>query len=216
MIPTPLPCACGRAVLRLVLLGQLLVGDLGLLWRRTGGRAGLPGLGDALGGRGRRALQPGSSHGAGAALGAGADAGLALGRRRRRLGRLGEWDAKLLAQLDGLGVLGIRRDGLLEVFGARGVGGLAQERATHPQRSEIVGGDGQRALRLFESLLVLALLSVDLRQKDSGVGGFGVSLDALLADDHRLHEAAHGQVSLGQGLVGLRGGVRREGVLELG
>ena len=77
-----------------------------------------------------------------------------------------------------------------------------------------VGGEDRR--QLLQRLLVLALVGVDARQQHLGAGIVGVGLHALLADHHRFHEAAGGQVGLGEGAVGVGRGIGGERVLEAG
>jgi hypothetical protein len=90
------------------------------------------------------------------------------------------------------------------------------EHARHPVR----GGEGrvgrEDRLQLLERLPVLSLLRVDAGEQHPRRGIVGVGLHALLADDHRLHEPAGGEVRLREGPVRVGRGIGREGVLERG
>ncbi len=122
------------------------------------------------------------------------------------------------------------RDGLADLrIVRRGLGGPAErglsELALAEPEVQDPGepvGRGERRVRgddrleLLERLPVLSLVRVDAREQHLRGGVVGVGLHALLADDHGLHEPAHGEVRLGQRAVRVGRGVRGERVLEGG
>ena len=78
---------------------------------------------------------------------------------------------------------------------------LAEAQVQHA-RHAVRGGErrvrGDDGGELLERLPVLPLLGVDPREEHLRGRIVGVRLDALLADDHRLHEAAGREVRLGE------------------
>ena len=138
------------------------------------------------------------------------------GRGRGRRGR-GVVDAPLLQGLLDLRVPGGGIGGLLQVLGARVHLPLVEEESGEEEVGPpVLRGGLQRPVELGDGLPVLPLVGVDPSEEDPGLGLAGVVLDPALADDHRLHVPAKGQVGLREVLVGGRGGIRGERVLEGG
>jgi hypothetical protein len=90
------------------------------------------------------------------------------------------------------------------------------EDAGEPVRGREGGVRREDRLQLLEPLPILPLVRVDAGEEDARGGVVRVGLHALLADDHRLHEAAGGEVRLRERTVRVRRGVGGEGVLERG
>ena len=207
-VRAPVRTLAGRELegVRPVLLGERLgVGDVA---RAAGGHG--RGEGDVLGllGLVHPSAGPARPRGHGGCVGAGERAARWPAGRR-------ELHAVLLDQLPNLRIV----RGGLDRAAQRRLGRLAIPEPELQNGRETVGGDerregGQHAAELLQRLAVLSLFRVDAREEDLGCGIVGVCLHALLADDHRLHEAAGGEVCLGQRPVRFGRGIRGEGVLE--
>jgi len=137
------------------------------------------------------------------------------GRRGDGGWRWRQSDLVLLAELDRLGIVRCGAEGLLQVLGSGRISGLAEQVSRETQRGHVVWGYLKCSLRFLESLFVLALFRVDAREQYAWIRELRVCLRALLANDHRLHEAPHRQVRFGKRAVRLGVRVGRESVLKL-
>ena len=116
----------------------------------------------------------------------------------------------------GLGaiVAAVLADGLLEGFdGVFEAPGFFVQLAGEEVGLGDVGVGGEEGFDLFERLGDLALLGVDPPQQQASVDGIRQGLDALLANNHGLHEAAKFEIGVRQRNEGLR--VGGEGHLKL-
>jgi len=83
------------------------------------------------------------------------------------------------------------------------------------QRGLVVRRHLESPQRLLQRLPIFPLLLVNAREQQPGFGFIRMGFDALFADDHRLHETTHPEIRFGERLVGVRGRIRRERMLQL-
>ena len=139
------------------------------------------------------------------------------GRAGRPRGRRTRGHAPLLHGLQGLRVVRRRLGGTPQRRLSRlPLAQLEVQQASHAVAGGVVRVLLQGALHLLERLAVLSLVGVHPRQQQPRRRVVRVGLHPLLADDHGLHEAAHGDVGLGQRAEGVRGRIGSEGVFEGG